>query len=629
MRDRKEIKKLGKQSLKKHYAIFLAACLIAAFLGSEFAGSLDFTSVENPRQMIEQVEEDAGLLEGEDGEIAEKVDEAFTTKLSGPSWTDVLATIAESGTEAGREMTQQTEKEEIEAAQTGNPIFGRTRGVLSGVVNQISSGSILVTLVAAVASITGSENLGILCLILAGALIAFGFWFLIINTFRVVVRRIFLEGMIYERVTPQRFAFLIRVKRLLKAARTMLVRYVFYTLWCLTIVGAVVKRYSYFLVPYIVAENPDVKAVQAISLSRRMMKGHKWECFKFEVSFLGWQLLGAATFGLVNVFYTNPYKTAAFTRYYAQLRAQAIADGLEDAELLNDVYLFEKAGQAEIAAKYQDVIKVMEEPEEEMEKLGGWRGFLANNLGVIIFRRQQDRDYERQQAEYVRIHALIDDVQGLAYPVRLYPIPEEERRMLVQSLNYMRHYTIWSLIAVFLLMSFVGWTWEVSLHLLSDGEFVNRGALHGPWLPIYGSGSVLMLTVLYRLRRKPVLEFTATVVLCGFLEYMTSWVMEILNDGVKWWDYSGYFLNLNGRICAEGLLVFGVGGLAIVYLIAPVIDEILSRLNEKKVMTVCAVLMIAFASDAVYSHFRPNVGDGITNYAYEEAREATADVNGE
>ena len=193
--------------------------------------------------------------------------------------------------------------------------------------------------------------------------------------------------------------------------------------------------------------------------------------------------------------------------------------------------------------------------------------------------------------------------------------------MLVQSLNYMRHYTVWSLIAVFLTMSFVGWMWEVGLHLITQGEFVNRGALHGPWLPIYGTGSVLMLTVLYRFRRKPVLEFISTVVLCGFLEYMTSWVMEIVTGGTKWWDYSGYFLNLNGRICAEGLLVFGVGGLAIVYLIAPIIDEILSRLNEKKVAATCAVLMIAFAGDAVYSQFYPNMGDGITNYDYENVQE--------
>ena len=603
MKQRKEIKKRSKTSLKNHYAIFLAACLIAAFLGSEFSSSLNISSADD--QLVQSIE----------------TEEDFQTRVSGITWTDVLEIIAENGTAAGREVTKQTEEEEIRESEDGNPMFERSRGVLANVVNQLSSGSIVVTLVAAIASITGSENMGVLILIILGAAINFGFWFFVINTFSVAMRRVFMEGMIYEKVTLQRFLFLIRVKRWFKASRTMLLEYIFYTLWCLTVIGGIVKRYSYFLVPYIVAENPDIKARQAITLSRKMMKGHKWECFKLELSFAGWWLLGAVTMGIFNVLFTNPYKIAAFTGYYAQLRVQAKENHIEGAELLNDRYLYEKADEMLIASKYGEVISVMESPEDEKEALTGWRGFLANNFGVIVMRRQPDRMYERHQAEYVRIHELIDDVQGLAYPTRLYPMPEEERRKLVQSINYMRHYTVWSLMAIFLAMSFVGWLWEVSLHLITDGDFVNRGALHGPWLPIYGTGSVLILTVLNRLRQKPILEFTAIVVLCGFLEYMTSLIMEIVTDGMRWWDYSGYFLNLNGRICAEGLLVFGIGGLAIVYFIAPVIDDILRRLNEKKVMTVCATLMLIFAADAVYSQFYPNTGEGITNIEKNDSAE--------
>ena len=151
------------------------------------------------------------------------------------------------------------------------------------------------------------------------------------------------------------------------------------------------------------------------------------------------------------------------------------------------------------------------------------------------------------------------------------------------------------------------------MHLVSYGEFVNRGALHGPWLPIYGTGAVLILTVLNRFRKNPALEFGAAIVLCGFLEYMTSLVMEIVTGGTKWWDYSGYFLNLNGRICAEGLLVFGIGGLAIVYIIAPVIDDLTGRLNERKVMAVCTALLVLFLADAVYSQIHPNTGEGVTD----------------
>lgn len=606
MNTRKKIKAQAKAALKKHYMIFVAACLIAAFLGAEFVSSLDFASAQKREESVDQFERN---LKGD-------FSTAGKTEVSGVSWEDVLLTIAENNTEAGREMTEKIEEDEIQAAE-GSPMFGRTRGVLSSVVNELSSGSIIVTLVAAGASITGSENLGILLLILVGAVGAFAFWFLVINVFQVVVRRIFLEGMIYDRVTSQRFVFLLRVKKWLKACWIMFVKYIYYTLWSLTVIGIAVKRYSYYLVPYIVAENPDMSAREAITLSRKMMNGHKWECFVFELSFVGWQILGIFTMGIFNIFYTNPYKVAAFTGYYAALREEAIKGQIPGAELLQDVYLYEKADPALIREKYEDVIRVMEEPEEETEKLGGWRGFLADNFGLLLMRRQQERAYERRQAEYVRIHDMIDDVKGEAYSVRLYPIPEEERRKMVQSLNYLRHYSVWSLMAVFLSMSLFGWFWEVGMHLITNGEFVNRGALHGPWLPIYGTGGVLILMVLNRFRRNPTLLFGTTVILCGFLEYMTSLVMEIATGGTKWWDYSGYYLNLNGRICAEGLLVFGIGGLAITYVLAPIIDNLLARVNEKRVIAVCSVLMVAFAVDAVYSQFHPNAGKGVTNVAKE------------
>ncbi|MBM6948221.1 DUF975 family protein [Mordavella massiliensis] len=605
MNTRKKMKELGRRSLKKHYTVFVAACLIAAFLGAEFKSSLDFASAQKREETAQEFERNL------EGDFSPQV----KTEVSGVSWEDVLMTIAENNTQAGREMTQEIEEEEIRDAADGNPIFGRTRGVLSGVVNDLSSGSILVTLVAAGASITGSESLAIILLILLGALGAFAFWFFVVNVFPVVTRRIFLEGLVYDRVTAQRFTFLLRIRKWTRASWIMFVKYVFYSLWSLTVVGAVIKRYSYYLVPYIAAENPDMKARDAITLSRRMMNGHKWECFVFELTFVGWQILGILTMGLFNIFYTNPYKTASFTQYYAQLRAAALAENLPGSELLHDTCLYEKADGALLEETYRDVIQVMDAPEAKPEKLAGWRGFLANNFGLLLMRRREDRAYERHLAEYVRIQEMVDDARGEAYPVRLYPIAEEERRKLVQSLNYMRHYSVWSLLAIFLGMSFFGWLWEVGMHLVTNGEFVNRGALHGPWLPIYGTGAVLILLILNRLRRNPALLFLATVLLCGCLEYTTSLVMEIATGGTKWWDYSGYYLNLNGRICAEGLLVFGIGGLAITYVLAPIIDNLLARVNEKRVMAVCSVLMIAFAADAVYSQFHPNAGKGVTDIA--------------
>lgn len=599
--NRKALKKQGKRALRGHYLIFVAACLIAAFLGSEFKGSLNFSSLHT----YEQIAEDPS------GNIR------FSVSVPGQAvtWESVLMQIMQADTQAGREFSEQLKQEAIAQAEEGNPMFGRTRGVFSNIVNQVSSGSIIVTAVAAIASVTGSESIGVAILILAGAAVFFLFWLFIQNMFPVVVRRIFLEGITYHQVTAQRFLFLLRIKKWAKASWTMFVTSVFLFLWSLTIAGAFIKRYSYFLVPYIAAENPDMGACDTITLSRKMMKGHKWECFVFELTFLGWYILGALTLGIFNIFFTNPYKTAVMTGYYAKLRKKAIAEGIEGTEYLNDKYLYEKPDEALLREKYADVIEITKQPPDPDVDLTGWRGFIARNFGILLFERNEEKEYERREAEHIRIYELIDDMQGLAYPARLYPMKEESRRKFVQSINYMRHYTVWSLIVIFLSLACFGWIWEVSLHLITNGEFVNRGALYGPWLPIYGTGSVMILMLLTRLRRRPVLEFTAAIILCGILEYMTSVLMEFTSGGMKWWDYSGYFLNLHGRICAEGLLVFGIGGIAVVYVIAPLIDNALKNVNEKVLKIVCVILASVFIADFVYAQIHPNAGEGITDVA--------------
>jgi uncharacterized membrane protein len=150
--------------------------------------------------------------------------------------------------------------------------------------------------------------------------------------------------------------------------------------------------------------------------------------------------------------------------------------------------------------------------------------------------------------------------------------------------------------------------------------------LHGPWLPIYGGGVVLIAVLLYRLRNRPALEVAAIVVLCGFVEYMTSWITE-LSTGMRWWDYTGYFLNLNGRICGEGLAVFALGGMAAVYLLLPILDAMVTRINPRVLVPVCTVLLVCFAGDMVYSRIHPNAGAGITDYKQAEVVETASDAN--
>ena len=167
----------------------------------------------------------------------------------------------------------------------------------------------------------------------------------------------------------------------------------------------------------------------------------------------------------------------------------------------------------------------------------------------------------------------------------------------------------WTLFLLFILFAFVGWSWEVALHFMQHGEFVNRGTLHGPWLPIYGTGGLIALIMCSRFRKNPVAEFFIATTLCGVLEYFSGWYLETVYHQ-RWWSYDGYFLNLHGRICAEGLLVFGVGCCLVVYLIAPLFDFMLSKVPTKIVLVVAAVLGVAFGADALYSRSNPNMAAG-------------------
>ena len=145
-----------------------------------------------------------------------------------------------------------------------------------------------------------------------------------------------------------------------------------------------------------------------------------------------------------------------------------------------------------------------------------------------------------------------------------------------------------------------------------------RGVMHGPWLPVYGSGVAMILVVLARWRRSPAVQAVLTILLCGFVEYMTSLYLEV-TKGMRWWDYTGYFLNLDGRICGEGLLVFAIGGMAAVYLLVPLLDSALSHINTKVLAAMSIALVIIFTADMIYSHHNPNIGEGITDYdAYKD-----------
>ena len=165
---------------------------------------------------------------------------------------------------------------------------------------------------------------------------------------------------------------------------------------------------------------------------------------------------------------------------------------------------------------------------------------------------------------------------------------------------------------LFLTGAFLGWGYEVVLFVFKDGMFINRGMMHGPWLPIYGIGCVLMLWLKALVGNRPVSYFFASVAACGVLEYGSSWLSETVYH-VRWWDYSECPLNLNGRIFLGGLLGFGAAGCLFAFLLYPVLHRQYDKLPKKWKHYAAAFLVTVFLTDFILSLFFPNTGFGITD----------------
>ena len=99
------------------------------------------------------------------------------------------------------------------------------------------------------------------------------------------------------------------------------------------------------------------------------------------------------------------------------------------------------------------------------------------------------------------------------------------------------------------------------------------------------------------------------------IEYGTAFFLETFRH-LKYWDYTGYFLNINGRVCLEGLLVFGLGGCGFTYILAPILGNLYQKLSSKVSIGLCVILISFFAIDFVYSSFYPNTGTGISKSVY-------------
>lgn len=153
---------------------------------------------------------------------------------------------------------------------------------------------------------------------------------------------------------------------------------------------------------------------------------------------------------------------------------------------------------------------------------------------------------------------------------------------------------------LFMIYSISGWLMEVVAVGIEKRKFINRGFFIGPYCPIYGFSALIMLFLFKDYTNDPFVLFIMTAFVCTFFEYITSFIMEKLFKA-RWWDYSHKTFNINGRVCLENSVIFGLLGLALITIINPFVTNFLSNLPHTVIIYVSSILLVAFIVDNIVS----------------------------
>ena len=370
----------------------------------------------------------------------------------------------------------------------------------------------------------------------------------IINPLNISIARMYLESKSYK-VKFGRLKYAFNKEYYLNIVRSAIVLDIYKFLWSLTLIGGIVKSYSYRMFNFIIAENPKISPLNALTLSRKMMNHYKMNAFLLDLSFLGWNILRFVTIGIAGIL-IDPYYNFTYVELYSVLRKDYIENGLKYSEKFND-------------------------------------------------------------------HVLFDNVNREIY----YPVPEYLEKIKRDYENTYPDFEFSKIVLFFFFFSIIGWLWEVFYFIVIKGQLVNRGFLRGPWLPIYGFGCALLILFtkskkLRKLLNSPVWTFIFITIFCTALEYITSYVIE-KQTGVRYWDYSKLFMNINGRVCLKNSIFFGIGGSLCIYIIGPAFSKHIEIIPKRFRYVLVTILVITISLDFAYSIINLHTGEGIT-----EVREA-------
>lgn len=170
---------------------------------------------------------------------------------------------------------------------------------------------------------------------------------------------------------------------------------------------------------------------------------------------------------------------------------------------------------------------------------------------------------------------------------------------------------------IFMMYSIIGWLYEVFLEVVVyRWGFTNRGVLFGPYCPIYGFGALIFIFCFRKFIKnknivignkgitkfvKAICVFLGCMIVATIIELIASYILEFFTGHWLWETYVNYKYNFQGRIALSTSIRFGIGGLIFMYLIQPVLDKLISKVNSKKLNIIFFLVLIILIADIVYT----------------------------
>ena len=162
------------------------------------------------------------------------------------------------------------------------------------------------------------------------------------------------------------------------------------------------------------------------------------------------------------------------------------------------------------------------------------------------------------------------------------------------------YHTLSLYVLYFFIYSLFGWLWEVLYFAAKERRFRNGGIVTAPLLPIYGVGAVALIALMQIHINNPFYVFVLSSIVASAVEFVGHWLIEVLFRA-QLWDYRDRRFNLQGRICLENSLGFGILALGMLYVVQPWLESILAFLPAKFIVIISVVLLVIFVLDLTNS----------------------------